>query len=74
MYIGVNEDEPTKFYADKELIEKIKTSLEELGENRNIFTGRILTGDIFISSIEERKSLVEIFNGISCEMEGAAIA
>ena len=74
MYTDVNEHEPTKYYNDNELIEKFKTALEELGENRNIFTGRILTGDIFISSTEERKELVDIFNGLSCEMEGAAFA
>ena len=35
MYNDVNEHEPTKYYNDNELIEKFKTALEELGENRN---------------------------------------
>ena len=74
MYTGVNPDQPTKFNADQELIERFKTALEELGEKRNIFTGRILTGDTFVSSKEDREELVKTFDGISCEMEGAAIA
>ena len=74
MYTGIDEDEPTKFVADKELTEKFKKALEKVGDMRNIFTGRILAGDIFVSTKEERDELVKTFDGFSCEMEGAAIA
>ena len=74
MNIGENVNEPTKFSADVELSEKMKKALEKIGETRNIFTGRILTGDIFVSTKEEREELVKTFDGFCCEMEGAAIA
>ena len=58
---GGNKNEPTKYIADKDLSEKIKKSLEKVKGDRNIFFGRVLTGDMFIHSKEKR------------EMEGAAI-
>ena len=74
MFIGDNKKEPTKYAPDKELSEKIKKVLEKLSEGRNIFTGRILTGDQFISSKEKREELIKEFDGFCCEMEGAAVA
>ena len=74
MEIGDNVDEPTKYIADKELSEKMKKALEKVGGGRNVFSGRILTGDIFVSTKEERNELVNTFDGFCCEMEGAAIA
>ena len=74
MCTGVNKEEATKYVADKELSEKVKKILEKVGEGRTVFTGRILTGDMFISSKEKREELVKEFNGFCCEMEGAAIA
>jgi len=73
MFIG-DKKEPTKYVADKELSEKIKKVLEKIKEGRNIFKGRILTGDLFVSSKEKREQLVQDFDGFCCEMEGAAIA
>ena len=60
--------------ADKDLSEKIKKSLEKVKGDRNIFFGRVLTGDMFIHSKEKREELVKEFDGFCCEMEGAAIA
>ena len=74
MCTGENNKEPTKYVADKELSEKIKKVLEKIKEGRNIFKGRILTGDLFVSSKEKREQLVQDFDGFCCEMEGAAIA
>ena len=73
MEIGDNVDEPTKYIADIELSEKMKKALEKVGGGRNVFSGRILTGDIFVSTKEEREELVKTFDGFCCEMEGAAI-
>ena len=73
MFIG-DKKEPTKYVTDKELSEKIKKVLEKIKEGRNIFKGRILTGDLFVSSKEKREQLVQDFDGFCCEMEGAAIA
>ena len=73
MSIG-NKEEATKYVADKELSEKVKKILEKVSENRKVFVGRILTGDIFVSSKEKREELVKDFDGFCCEMEGAAVA
>lgn len=62
------------FPADSELInlaEKIcKEEIKEIG----IHTGRIVSGDQFISSQEKKMWLVDTFDGYCTEMEGAAIA
>ena len=52
----------------------MKKILEKVSENRKVFTGRVLTGDMFISKKEKREELVKDFDGFCCEMEGAAIA
>ena len=39
-----------------------------------VFEGRICTGDQFVSSLEQKKEIVEGFGGLCCEMEGGAIA
>ena len=74
MCTGENNKEPTKYIADKELSEKIKKVLEKVGGDRTLYCGRILTGDMFVSSKEKREELVKDFDGYCCEMEGAAIA
>ena len=74
MCTGVNKEEATKYVADKELSESIKKILEKVSEGRNVFTGRVLTGDMFIASKEKREELVKEFDGFCCEMEGAAVA
>lgn len=73
MFIG-DKKEPTKYVADKKLSEKMRNVLEKIKEGRSVFTGRILTGDLFVSSKEKREQLVKDFDGFCCEMEGAAIA
>ena len=57
MYTGVNEDEPTKYVADKNLSENVKKILEEVGAERKTYMGRVLTGDMFVSSKEKREEL-----------------
>ena len=39
----------------------------------NIFTGRVVSGDQFISSKDKKKWLVDTFDGTCTEMEGASI-
>ena len=74
MCTGVNKEEPTKYVADKELSERVKKVLEKVSEGRAVFCGRVLTGDMFVSSKEKREELVKEFDGFCCEMEGAAVA
>lgn len=40
----------------------------------HVFEGRVCTGDQFISSAEQKRSISERFGGLCCEMEGGAIA
>lgn len=56
MNLGENINEPTKFAADIELTEKMEKALEKIGETRNAFIGGVLTGDIFVSTKEEKVS------------------
>ena len=74
MCTGVNKEEATKYLADKDLSDKVKKILEKVSESRNVFNGRVLTGDMFISSKEKREELVKEFDGFCCEMEGGAVA
>lgn len=61
------------FKADRKLVEYAKTAVEKAGIEVNVFTGRIVSGDQFISSKEKKKWLVDTFGGRCAEMEGAAI-
>lgn len=59
--------------ADKEIISKLENACKNV-ENTKYETGRIATGDIFVSAREHRRKINELFNAIACEMEGGAIA
>lgn len=62
------------FIADKGLFDLAKEcAVETFGENR-VWSGRILSGDQFVASIEKINWLRENFNGECVEMEGAAVA
>ena len=56
------------------LLRTCKKVLEKVSEGRAVFCGRVLTGDMFVSSKEKREELVKEFDGFCCEMEGAAVA
>ena len=61
------------FKCDENLVKVALDACEEISEI-NTFSGRIVSGDQFISSIEKIKWFEKEFNAISCEMEGASIA
>ncbi|WP_319370778.1 5'-methylthioadenosine/adenosylhomocysteine nucleosidase [uncultured Ilyobacter sp.] len=66
--------ENSVFRADetlKEIAEKV--AVEKFGKEK-VWTGRILSGDQFVASIDKIKWLRETFNGECTEMEGAAVA
>ena len=50
----------------------LSESVKELGLNCK--TGTIATGDCFINDNEKKKSIIDKFSAIACEMEGGAIA
>ena len=62
------------FPADKELVEKAVEANREANPDIQTFTGRIVSGDQFVSSSEVKEKLVKNFGAKCTEMEGAAIA
>ncbi len=62
------------FPADPELIEKAKAANAEANPDIKTFTGRIVSGDQFVSSSAVKEKLVMNFRAKCTEMEGAAIA
>ncbi len=62
------------FPADPGLVEKAKAANAEANPDIKTFTGRIVSGDQFVSSSEVKDKLVSNFQAKCTEMEGAAIA
>lgn len=62
------------FPADKELVEKARIANEEANPDIHTFVGRIVSGDQFVSSLEVKERLVQLFDAKCTEMEGASIA
>ena len=62
------------FEADRKLVELTKKSAKEAGLDVKVFEGKVVSGDQFISTHENKKSLKNSFGGDCAEMEGAAIA
>lgn len=62
------------FIADKRLIDLAEKCCREVCPDINSFTGRIVSGDQFISDKEKKNQLANDFHGFCTEMEGAAIA
>jgi adenosylhomocysteine nucleosidase len=61
------------FKCDRKLIEYAIEACKEI-VGHNYFTGRIVSGDQFIASIDKIKWLNSEFECLACEMEGASIA
>ena len=66
--------ETSVFQADRKLIELAKTSAGGAGLSVKVFEGKVLSGDQFIGTHDEKNHLREVFHGDCAEMEGAAIA
>ena len=62
------------FPADPELVKKAVQANTEANPDIKTFTGRIVSGDQFVSSAEMKDKLVRLFDAKCTEMEGAAIA
>lgn len=62
------------FEADKTLRAKAAEAVKAVSPDTGIFEGRVCSGDQFIASKEQKKRIIEQFNGYCAEMEGAAIA
>lgn len=61
------------FKCDKKLVETAKIACAEASDFKT-FSGRIVSGDMFVASIEKIQWLEKEFGALACEMEGASIA
>lgn len=62
------------FSADEGLRRHAVQAVQEAAPDVRAFEGMILSGDQFISSHAKKEQLMRDFDGMCCEMEGAAIA
>lgn len=62
------------FPADENLVRIAKECCERVNQDISVHTGRVVTGDQFISDQGKKRWIAETFEGYCTEMEGAAIA
>lgn len=74
MCIGKEKDKPTKYYCDKNLVEKFQNLLEKSISKNKIHQGIIASGDQFISNKKIKEEINNYFGALAVEMEGCAIA
>ena len=66
--------ETSCFPADPELLKQAEAACKEAVPRIQVFTGRVVSGDQFISDKKVKERIVRQFGGMCTEMEGAAIA
>lgn len=62
------------FKADQHLMDITKEVCKEVNPDIGCFTGRVVSGDQFISDNETKHYIIDNFDGACTEMEGAAMA
>ena len=62
------------FPADPQLRELAISAVREAAPNVQVFEGRIVSGDQFISEYTKKEAIATSFQGLCVEMEGASIA
>lgn len=70
--VQFNDEKRTYFPADKTTADKLYAACETI-DGISVFRGRIASGDIFVSARDRRQRIADMFNGLACEMEGAAV-
>lgn len=63
-----------EFPADERLARLAKEACEKVNPDIHAFSGRVVSGDQFISSNETKERLIREYQGDCAEMEGASIA
>ncbi len=63
-----------QFPADKALIQLALETCKEVNSDINVLSGRVTSGDQFISSKVVKQNIINNFSGDCAEMEGASIA
>lgn len=66
--------EASCFQADPALLRKAEEACREAVPEVQVFTGRVVSGDQFISDQAVKERIIRQFGGMCTEMEGAAIA
>ena len=61
------------FKCDEKLVETAKAACAEASDFKT-FSGRIVSGDMFVASLDKIQWLEKEFGALACEMEGASIA
>lgn len=61
------------FKCDAKLVEIAKAACDEASDFKT-FSGRIVSGDMFVASLDKIQWLEKEFGALACEMEGASIA
>lgn len=71
MCTGIEPDKPTMFYSDENLIKSFEKSFDK---EITLHKGIIASGDTFVSDVNRKKEIHNLFNATAVEMEGCAIA
>ena len=72
---GIIPDQDISIFEASDSLRKIaRDACEKVNDDVKVFEGRVVSGDLFVSSKKTKDKLVENFNGMCTEMEGAAIA
>ena len=66
--------ETSVFKADEVLVNLAEKVCREVNPDIQVFRGRVVSGDQFISDHDVKERLIQMFDGYCTEMEGAAIA
>ncbi|TGY61654.1 5'-methylthioadenosine/adenosylhomocysteine nucleosidase [Muricaecibacterium torontonense] len=72
--IGTMPGYPTYFEADPQLVEAFLSAVAEVAPSVHVYSGTVASGERFVASVEDRKRIHELFDGLCAEMEGAALA
>lgn len=63
-----------EFKADETMVRLAVESCREVNPDIHVKTGRVVSGDQFISDKQTKQKLIDIYQGDCAEMEGASIA
>lgn len=63
-----------EFKADETMVRLAVASCKEVNPDIHVKTGRVLSGDQFISDKQTKQRLIDTYQGDCAEMEGASIA
>ena len=69
----IPDNEFSVFKADENMRRSAVESVKIAAPGKNVYEGRVASGDRFIADSAHKQSIIKEFGAICCEMEGAAI-